>query len=290
MYIFHKDRERKRIIMRKAAVVKDVLTYVAIGIAMFFALFPILWTFSMSFKTIAEYYTFPPAWIPRKPTLDNYKYMLFTWTSGLKYLMNSTIVASLNTILILLISIPGAYAIARFRIGYKNLSFWILSQRMLPPIAVVIPYFLLLRKLHLIDTYWGLILVYLPFNVGFAVWLLIGFLEDFPRDIEDAAMVDGCSRLRSIVKVVLPIIAPGVAVCAIFCFIFCWNEFMFALILTRESAKTVTAQLAAFQTPTKIMWGEMSALVVLAIIPVFALALSVQKYLVRGLAMGAVKE
>lgn len=276
--------------MKRSAVVKDIFTYIALGLALFFALFPIIWTVSMSFKTIAEYYTFPPVWIPRIPTLDNYKYMLFTWTSGLKYLINSTIVASLNTILILLISIPAAYAIARFRIGYKNLSFWILSQRMLPPIAVVIPYFLLLRRLHLIDTYWGLIIVYLPFNIGFAVWLLIGFVQDFPQDIEEAAMVDGCSRLKAIVRVVLPIIAPGLAVCAIFCFIFCWNEFMFALILTRESAKTVTAQLAAFQSPTKIMWGEISALVVLAIIPVFFLALSVQRYLVRGLAMGAVKE
>jgi len=276
--------------MKKSVAIKDTLTYLALGVALFFALFPIVWTFSMSFKTVGEYYSFPPVWIPREPTLENYRYMLFTWTSGLKYLINSTIVASLNTILILLISIPAAYAIARFKIGQKNLSFWILSQRMLPPIAVVIPYFLLLRKLHLIDTYLGLVIVYLPFNVGFAVWLLIGFIQDFPQDIEDAALVDGCSRLLSLIRVVLPVIAPGVAVCAIFCFIFCWNEFMFALILTRESAKTVTAQLAAFQSPTKIMWGEISALVVLAIIPVFILALSVQKYLVRGLAMGAVKE
>lgn len=276
--------------MKRLGMVKDVLTYLALGFALFFALFPIIWTISMSFKTIGEYYSFPPVWIPRQPTLENYKYLIFTWTSGIKYLINSTIVSALNTILILLISIPAAYAIARFRIGEKNLSFWILSQRMLPPIAVVIPYFLLWRRLHLIDTYWGLVVVYLPFNVGFAVWLLIGFIQDFPQDIEDAARVDGCSRLKAIVRVVLPIIAPGVAVCAIFCFIFCWNEFMFALILTREAAKTVTAQLAAFQSPTKIMWGEISALVVLAIIPVFALALSVQRYLVRGLAMGAVKE
>ncbi|MBC7189938.1 carbohydrate ABC transporter permease, partial [Candidatus Aerophobetes bacterium] len=187
------------------------------------------------------------------------------------------------------ISIPAAYGITRFRIGYENLSFWILSQRMLPPIAVVIPYFLLFKTLNLIDTYLSLIIVYLPFNVGFAVWLLIGFFEEFPKDIEEAALIDGCSRISAILKVILPIVAPGIVVCAIFCFIFCWNEFMFALILTRENAKTVTAQLAAFQSPTKIMWGEISALVVLAIIPILILALLVQKYLVRGLALGAVK-
>lgn len=265
------------------------LIYIVLGIALFFALFPIAWTISTSFKTYKEYYTFPPVWIPHYPTLANYKYILFTWTSGLKYLVNSFIVASLNTLLVLLISIPAAYGIARFRIGYENLSFWILSQRMLPPIAVVIPYFLLFKSLNLIDTYLSLIIVYLPFNVGFAVWLLIGFFEEFPRDVEEAAMIDGCSISGAILRVVLPIIAPGIVVCAIFCFIFCWNEFMFALILTREAAKTVTVQLAAFQSPTKIMWGEISALVVFAILPVLILALLVQKYLVRGLALGAVK-
>ena len=275
--------------MKNKHIFNVTLIYLALFIGLFFALFPIAWTISTSFKTFKEYYTFPPVWIPHYPTLNNYKYILFTWTSGLKYLLNSTVIASLNTVLVLLISIPAAYGIARFRIGYENLSFWILSQRMLPPIAVVIPYFLLFKKLGLIDTYLSLIIVYLPFNIGFAVWLLIGFFEDFPRDVEEAAMIDGCSRLDAIVKVVIPIIAPGIVVCAIFCFIFCWNEFMFALILTRQTAKTVTAQLAAFQSPTKIMWGEMSALVVFAIIPVFILALLVQRYLVRGLALGAVK-
>ena len=275
--------------MKNKRIFNVTLIYLALFIGLFFALFPIAWTISTSFKTFKEYYTFPPVWIPHYPTLNNYKYILFTWTSGLKYLLNSTVIASLNTVLVLLISIPAAYGIARFRIGYENLSFWILSQRMLPPIAVVIPYFLLFKKLGLIDTYLSLIIVYLPFNIGFAVWLLIGFFEDFPRDVEEAAMIDGCSRLDAILKVVIPIIAPGIVVCAIFCFIFCWNEFMFALILTRQTAKTVTAQLAAFQSPTKIMWGEMSALVVFAIIPVFILALLVQRYLVRGLALGAVK-
>jgi len=275
--------------MKNKHIFNVTLIYLALFIGLFFALFPIAWTISTSFKTFKEYYTFPPVWIPHYPTLNNYKYILFTWTSGLKYLLNSTVIASLNTVLVLLISVPAAYGIARFRIGYENLSFWILSQRMLPPIAVVIPYFLLFKKLGLIDTYLSLIIVYLPFNIGFAVWLLIGFFEDFPRDVEEAAMIDGCSRLDAILRVVIPIIAPGIVVCAIFCFIFCWNEFMFALILTRQTAKTVTAQLAAFQSPTKIMWGEMSALVVFAIIPVFILALLVQRYLVRGLALGAVK-
>lgn len=263
------------------------LVYCALAIALFFALFPIAWTLSTSFKTIGEYYTYPPVWIPRSPTLANYKYIIYT--AGLGYLRNSLIIAFFNTLLVLTISIPAAYGIARFRIGGRNLSFWILSQRMFPPIAVIIPLFILLKLLGLIDTHFALIIVYCTFNIAFSVWLLIGFFEEFPKDIEEAAMVDGCSRAKAVTKVVLPLIAPGIVVTAIFCFIFSWNEFMFALILTREAAKTVTVQLSSFQAPTKIMWGEMSALVIIAVVPILILALSVQRYLVRGLTLGAVK-
>lgn len=263
------------------------LVYCALGAALFCALFPIAWALSTSFKTIGEYYSYPPVWIPHSPTLANYKYIIYT--AGLGYLKNSLIISSFNTLLVLAISIPAAYGIARFRIGAGNLSFWILSQRMFPPIAVIIPLFILLKLLGLIDTYLALITVYCTFNIAFSVWLLIGFFEEFPKDIEEAAMVDGCSRVKAVTKVVLPLIAPGIVVTAIFCFIFSWNEFMFALILTREAAKTVTVQLSAFQSPTKIMWGEMSALVIIAVVPILILALSVQKYLVRGLTLGAVK-
>jgi len=264
-----------------------VFIYIAIAIALFLALFPIAWAVSTSFKTIAEYYTYPPVWIPRMPTLDNYKYIIHT--AGLGYMKNSLIISSLNTLLVLAISIPAAYGIARFRIGGGNLSFWILSQRMLPPIAVIIPLFLLLKRLGLIDTYIGLILVYCTFNIAFSVWLLTGFFEEFPTDIEEAAMIDGCSRGGALVKIVIPLLAPGIVVTGIFCFIFAWNEFMFALILTREAAKTVTVQLSAFQAPTKILWGEMSALIMIAIVPILAMTMAVQKYLVRGLTLGAVK-
>lgn len=265
----------------------STLIYVALGIALFLALFPIAWALSTSFKTIAEYYTYPPIWIPRMPTLDNYKYIIYT--AGLGYLKNSIIISSLNTLLVLAISIPAAYGIARFRIGRGNLSFWILSQRMFPPIAVIIPLFLLLKKFGLIDTYPGLVIVYCTFNIAFSVWLLTGFFEEFPRDIEEAAMVDGCSRGAALVRIVIPLVTPGIVVTGMFCFIFAWNEFMFALILTREAAKTVTVQLSAFQAPTKILWGEMSALIIIAIIPILIMTMAVQKYLVRGLTLGAVK-
>ncbi|HDN84343.1 MAG TPA: carbohydrate ABC transporter permease [Candidatus Aerophobetes bacterium] len=265
----------------------SVLVYCALGIALFVALFPIAWTVSTSFKTVAEYYTYPPVWIPHMPTLENYKYIIYT--AGLGYLKNSLIVSFINTILVLGVSIPAAYGIARFKIGRGNLSFWILSQRMFPPIAVIIPLFLLLKKFGLIDTYAGLVIVYCTFNIAFSVWLLTGFFEEFPRDIEEAAMVDGCSRNTALVRIVIPLVAPGIVVTGIFCFIFAWNEFMFALILTREAAKTVTVQLSSFQAPTSIMWGKMSALIIIAIVPILIMTMAVQKYLVRGLTLGAVK-
>jgi len=160
---------------------------------------------------------------------------------------------------------------------------------MFPPIAVIIPLFLLLKRLGLIDTYAGLVGVYCTFNIAFSVWLLTGFFEEFPRDIEEAAMVDGCSRGAALIRIVIPLVAPGIVVTGIFCFIFSWNEFMFALILTREAAKTVTVQLSAFQSPTKILWGEMSALIIIAVVPILIMTMAVQKYLVRGLTLGAVK-
>jgi len=272
---------------RTQVLIKAVLIYAGLALALFAALFPIAWTVSTSFKHIGEYYTYPPVWVPREPTLANYQYILYT--AGLGYLRNSLVISSLNTLLVLLVSIPAAYGIARFWGGRGSLPFWILSQRMFPPIAVIIPLFLLMRRVGLIDTHLGLVGVYSTFNAAFAVWLLIGFFVEFPKEIEEAAMVDGCTRGSALVRIVLPLISPGIVVTGIFCFIFSWNEFLFALILTREAARTVSVQLSAFLAPTRILWGEMSALIIISIIPIFIMTMAVQKYLVKGLTFGAVK-
>lgn len=267
--------------------IEDALIYVALIAAVVVALFPLVWTLSTSFKTTEEYFTFPPVWIPRHPTLEHYIYVISTGGTG--YLLNSLLIAGVNVLLVLVVSIPAAYAITRLRVGGENFSFWILSQRMFPPVAAIIPLFLLLSRLKLVDRHPSLILTYSTFNVAFAVWLLIGFFEEFPIEIEDAALVDGCSRLRALLAIYVPMLAPGIIVVALFCFIFSWNEFMFAMILTREVAKTVTVKLAEFQAPTKILWGEMSALATISMVPVIAFAVFLQRYLVRGLALGGVK-
>lgn len=274
--------------------IENIAVYVILVMAVILAVFPIAWTVSTSFKSVGEYYTYPPVWIPKNPTIANYTYIIST--AGLDYLRNSLIIASLNLLLVLGVSIPAAYGIARFRVGGENLSFWILSQRMLPPVATIIPFFLLFRgfqlfdrQITLLDKHLGLILVYCTFNIAFAVWLLIGFFESFPAEIEEAAVIDGCSRIGAVLRVVIPVIAPGIVVTGLFCFIFSWNEFLFALILTREAAKTVTLQLSQFRTPTKILWGEMSALSLITIIPILVIVVFIQRYLVKGLAFGAVK-
>jgi multiple sugar transport system permease protein len=263
------------------------LVYAALIILTGLFLFPLLWMLSTSIKTQADYFTYPPVWIPKHPTLEHYRYIVST--TGLSAVRNSLIIAGANVVLVMLVSIPAAYAIARFRVGGHNFSFWVLSQRMLAPIAVILPLFLLFGRLQLIDKHIALILGYSTFNTAFAVWLLIGFFEEFPTEIEDAGLVDGCSRWGVLFRVTLPIVAPGLVVTALFCFIFAWNEFLFALILTRQAAVTIPVQLAQFQAPTKILWGEMSAFATVGILPPMVFAFLLQRYLVRGLAVGGVQ-
>ncbi len=253
------------------------------------SLLPTLWILSTSLKTSGEYFTFPPIWFPRRPTLEHYR-LLFGEYEGLQYLRNSLIISGGNTLLVLALSIPAAYALARYRVGGRALAFWILSQRMLPPIALVIPLFLLYAKLSLLDTFPGLILAYTIFNIPLAVWLLIGFFQDFPRDIQDQAMVDGCSELGSVTRVILPVIAPGVMVVALLTFTLCWNDLLLALTLTRSSTRTIMVFFtSALYAPTDVQYGSASASIVLGVIPAFVLTLCGQRYLVRGLSMGGVK-
>ncbi|MBI3457474.1 MAG: carbohydrate ABC transporter permease [Candidatus Rokubacteria bacterium] len=252
-------------------------------------LLPTLWIVSTSFKTPGEYFAFPPLWIPRRPTWEHYR-LLFGEYGGMQYLRNSLIISGGNTLLVLGLSIPAAYALARYRVGGRALAFWILSQRMLPPIALVIPLFLLYAKLRLLDTFPGLILAYTIFNIPLAVWLLIGFFQDFPRDIQDQAMVDGCSELGSVARVVLPVIAPGVTVVALLTFTLCWNDLLLALTLTRSSTRTIMVFFtSALYAPTDVQYGSASASIVLGVTPAFILTLCGQRYLVRGLSMGGVK-
>jgi len=190
----------------------------------------------------------------------------------------------------LIVSLPTAYAIARWRFGGNLLSVFLLVLRMLPAIALIIPLYIMYKMLGLTNSYAGLIIAYTVLYIPFAVWLLVGFLRDFPVEIEEAAMIDGCSRLGSLVRVVVPIIAPGMAVVALFAFIATWNEFLFAVVLTGIETKTMMVLVTSFTSGgTDMFYGEATASVVLGVLPAFAVAFMLQRYLVKGLALGGTK-
>ena len=203
---------------------------------------------------------------------------------------NSLLVSTLSMFAALAVSLPTAYSIARWRFGGGFLSALLLVLRMLPAIALIIPVYIMYKALGLTNSYVGLVIIYTVVYVPFAVWLLVGFLRDFPVEIEEAALIDGCSRLRALIRVVVPIIAPGMAVVALFAFIATWNEFLFAVVLTGIETKTMMVLVTSYTSGgTDMFYGEASASVVLGVLPAFVVAFLLQRYLVKGLALGGTK-
>jgi multiple sugar transport system permease protein len=274
---------------RVGRVVGHVLTYLGLGAALVFFLGPFFWIVTTSLKANNDYFAFPPVWIPEHPSLAHYV-RLFTSASGLRYFTNSLVISTLSMAAAIAVSLPTAYAIARWRFGGGLLSTVLLVLRMLPAIALIIPLYIMYKALGLTNSYLGLVIVYTVVYIPFAVWLLVGFLRDFPVEIEEAALIDGCSRLRALVAVVMPIIAPGLAVVALFAFIATWNEFLFAVVLTGIETKTMMVLVTSFTSGgTDMFYGEASASVVLGVLPAFAVAFALQRYLVKGLALGGTK-
>lgn len=267
----------------------DGLTYLGLAAALVFFLGPFFWIVTTSLKGNEDFFAYPPVWIPDQPSLAHYV-RLFTHASGLRYFMNSLVISSLSMLAALVVSVPTAYSIARWRFGGGLLSIFLLILRMLPAIALIIPVYLMYKVFGLTNSYLGLVILYTVVYIPFAVWLLVGFLRDFPIEIEEAALIDGCSRLRALVTVVVPIIAPGLAVVALFAFIATWNEFLFAVVLTGIETKTMMVLVTTFTSGgTDTFYGEASASVVLGVLPAFAVAFFLQRYLVKGLALGGTK-
>lgn len=270
--------------------VATVLTYAGIVAALLFFLMPFAWILATSLKGNEDYFSYPPVWIPSEPSLVHYQ-ALFTRGNGWPYFRNSLVISSLSMLSALFFSLPTAYSIARFRFGGSLFSNFLLLLRTMPAIALVIPIYVIYTKVGFTNNHFGLILLYTVLYIPFAVWLMIGFIRDVPREIEEAALIDGCSYLQALLRVVIPIIVPGLAVVALFAFINTWNEFLFAVILTGAETKTTMVLVSSYTTgsPTDSFFGEASASVVLGIIPAFLVAFALQRYLVKGLALGAVK-
>jgi multiple sugar transport system permease protein len=259
-----------------------------LGFFVVFVLWPIYWMFNTSVKPSDDYLSVPPVWFPDEPTLVHYWAALFAYR-GLRGIVNSLIISLAATALSALLGTLMAYSLARFNTGGKHLSFWVLSQRFLPPIAVVLPIFLIYRSLGLHDTHFGLIIAYTVFTLPVSVWMMYAYFRQMPRSMEDAALVDGCTRWQALWRVAIPLAAPGIVAAAVFVFIACWTEFFFALLLTSRSAFTLPTVFRAFIGFQGALYGEASALAIVSLVPSIALGTLVQRHLVRGLTLGAIR-
>lgn len=251
---------------------------------------PIYWLIITSLKSERQLFELPPLAPPTQPTLGNYGQVFLKKETAFA-LLNSFVVSVFTVALATFVGALAAYSLARFRFkGNRLIVLSMLVIRTLPPVIMIVPLYMLNRSLGLIDSWWALIIAYLFFTIPFVTWMLRGFFIEVPRDVEECAMVDGCSRLGAFIRVVLPLAAPGVAATAIFCAIATWNEFIFALILTNSSrSQTVPIILGQQITWLGILWSNIAAMGVVLILPILVLSVLVQKYFVRGLTSGAVK-
>lgn len=248
---------------------------------------PVLWIVRTSFATELIAYELPPRFIFR-PTLANYK-ELFTLNNFGKSLLNSLIMAVLATVVAIPIGALAGYAFAKYRTGGNTLRFLILATQMLPGIILIVPLFIIYNQLGFIDTHVGISVAYLSFVLPFVVWMLMGFFQGVPDELEDAALIDGCSRFSCFFRIIFPICAPGIMAAAVLSFINCWNEFLFALVLTSNKSETIPVAVGAMQSHRGVMMGRLSAATIVAIVPMIFLSFFVKKYLIRGLTFGAIK-
>lgn len=250
-------------------------------------LFPVFWMASLMVKPDDIMFIRPTVWV-FEPTLDHFAFLLhegFLW-----YLLSSVIVATVSTALVVLIGTPAAYAFARFEIWRSDdLFIFILATRMAPPVCLMIPFYLIYAKVGLIDTYLGLVLAYLTFNLSFYVWVMRSFCRDLPVELEEAALVAGYPRWQVLVKIVFPLVRPGMVAAAMLCFIFAWNEFLYAFMLGGDKIKTLPVAIPTLITTQGVRWGEMSVVGIVGLLPVLVAVFFLQKHIVRGLTMGAVK-
>lgn len=258
----------------------------ALGVTLIFV-FPVYWLAMISVKTPDEIYAYPPVWVPSELQFSSY---ITLFRDGDAWAVwNSLVTAGVSTVLAMAIGTMAAYSIVRFRTGGEHLAIWIISQRMIPPICVAFPIFLLYVSLKWIDTYGGLILLYTAFNVPYVTWMMRGYIQDIPLELEQSAMVDGLSRWAVLWKVVLPMARAGLFATAVFTFIFAWNDFLFALILTKSEVVTYTVKVTGYFGSQSTFWSKIGAMSMLGVLPMMLVVATMQRFIVRGMSMGAVK-
>jgi multiple sugar transport system permease protein len=264
--------------------------YLPIAFLVAVSTFPFAWMLLSSIKTLRELYTVPPAWLPEAPTLANY-WNVLTVSNIPRYFLNSVVISSGSTIIALGLAIFAAYGFARFHFrGKPFFEAFVLVGQLMPTAAIIVPLYVVLSSLGLINTYFGLILVYLILTLPLSVWMLIGYFSTIPLELEEAAIVDGCSRLGVLMRITLPLSLPGIIAVVIYAFVTTWNEFLFALCLATDSrAKTLPIGLSEFSTEFNTDWGAVMAASVIMTLPICILFLAMQKLFIGGLTSGATK-
>jgi multiple sugar transport system permease protein len=267
-----------------------VATLLGSAVLVFICLFPFLWMGLSSIKQLNELYTIPPQWWPDHPTLANYYKVLFESRIP-RYFLNSIVISVGSTGLALILAVFAANGFARFR--FRGQSFWqacILVGQLLPTAAIIVPLFITLKVLGLVNTYWGLILVYMIITLPLSVWMLTSYFRAIPRELDEAAVIDGASRVGILFRIILPLSLPGIAAVLVYSFITTWNEFIFALCFaTDSSVKTLPIGLAEFSTEFNTDWGAVMAASMVMTVPIALLFLVFQKFFVGGLTAGATK-
>jgi ABC-type glycerol-3-phosphate transport system permease component len=265
----------------------------ALAGAVAFALFPVYWIVLTAFRPRGEIFSHPVRLLPTSLTLDNLRYVWLgseTTQPVLPFLGTSLIVAGVSTALAVALGVACAYAMERHKTGGRAFALWILSQRFMPAIALIVPLFILFRKFALFDTYLGLILLFTTIHLPMAVWLMLGFVRGLPAELEEAALIDGASHAGAFFRVALPLLRPGIAVTAIFVFLFSWNEFLFAYQLAGDEVATITVYLPRLRSAIAELYGEIAAAALLSVLPGVAFAWVMQRYLVRGITLGGGRE
>jgi multiple sugar transport system permease protein len=282
--------------MQRRSIFQSILIYTSAILVVIVTIFPLFWLFISSISTLSELQSKPVHWIPQKPTFSRYEEILTATGTSVaavfrEAMLNSSIIAASVTVVCVGIGSIAAYSFARMRFAkHEPLMYLMLFSTMLPSIAIVVPLYTIMRDLKLLNTLGGLIAIYSALIMPFAVWILYGYFQSIPQDLEDAARIDGCTRLAALVQVVLPLSAPGLVATALFSFLASWEEFIIALIFTSSpTAKTIPVAIAEFAGRHAIDYGMMATGGIIAAIPPILIALLFQRFLISGLTSGAVK-
>lgn len=273
----------------RAKFIRMAILFSLASILLFVWVFPLIWAVIVSLKSETEVLAYPPRVI-FEPTIQNYKDALFGGISIVPSLVTSMIVSTITTVLTIVMAVPAAYAFARLKLrGKKWLGFYTLATQMVPPVGLVIPYFLILNRIGWLDSFQGMITVYLSFSLPFAIWLLVSYMEDIPLEMEEAALLDRASRFQALWYIILPQVKGGIAVTTIFVFLNAWNEFLFAVQLGGNTVRPVTVAMYNFVSVEQTLWAKLSAAALVAMVPVILIGIFAQKQIVKGLTVGAVK-